>query len=114
MYHQGFAEGYVERWKNTRFEPACHSSFYKVDRLSRSLLDFAHRGFVRIRSFGFLANRSRTQSLVLCRQLLDVFDFSMRVTLCIVIREVCAPLLTIGRFASIQRANPSLPRLWFT
>jgi hypothetical protein len=40
--------------------------------LRRFFLHVLPKGFVRIRSFGFLANRFRTQSLVLCRQLLAV------------------------------------------
>jgi hypothetical protein len=38
--------------------------------LRRFFLHVLPRGFVRIRSFGFLANRFRTQALALCRQLL--------------------------------------------
>jgi Putative transposase len=40
--------------------------------LRRFFLHVLPKGFVRIRSFGFLANRFRTQSLLLCRQLLAV------------------------------------------
>jgi hypothetical protein len=39
--------------------------------LRRFLLHSLPRGFVRIRSFGFLANRRRTARLPLCRQLLE-------------------------------------------
>jgi hypothetical protein len=39
--------------------------------LRRFLLHTLPRGFVRIRSFGFLANRRRTARLALCRQLLE-------------------------------------------
>jgi hypothetical protein len=38
--------------------------------LRRFFLHVLPKGFVRIRSFGFLANRFRTQALALCRQLL--------------------------------------------
>jgi hypothetical protein len=38
--------------------------------LRRFFLHVLPKGFVRIRHFGFLANRSRASSLVLCRQLL--------------------------------------------
>jgi hypothetical protein len=38
--------------------------------LRRFLLHLLPQRFVRIRSFGFLANRQRTASLALCRQLL--------------------------------------------
>jgi hypothetical protein len=40
--------------------------------LRRFFLHILPKRFVRIRSFGFLANRFRTQSLMLCRQLLAV------------------------------------------
>jgi hypothetical protein len=40
--------------------------------LRRFFLHLLPRGFVRIRHFGFLADRSRTQALALCRQLLAV------------------------------------------
>ncbi len=39
--------------------------------LRRFLLHILPRGFVRIRSFGFLANRRRTDLLSLCRRLLQ-------------------------------------------
>ena len=40
--------------------------------LRRFFLHVLPKGFVRIRHFGFLTNRFRTQSLALCRQLLAV------------------------------------------
>jgi hypothetical protein len=40
--------------------------------LRRFMMHVRPRGFVRIRSFGFLANRVRDKQLVLCRQLLGV------------------------------------------
>jgi hypothetical protein len=42
--------------------------------LRRFFLHVLPKGFVRIRHFGFLANRFRTQSLALCRQLLAISD----------------------------------------
>ena len=42
--------------------------------LRRFMLHVLPRGFVRIRSFGFLANRVRDKQLVLCRQLLSVTE----------------------------------------
>jgi predicted RNA-binding Zn-ribbon protein involved in translation (DUF1610 family) len=42
--------------------------------LRRLMLHVLPRGFVRIRSFGFLANRVRDKQLVLCRQLLGVTE----------------------------------------
>ena len=40
--------------------------------IRRFLLHILPRGFVRIRQFGFLANRARGKKLALCRALLDV------------------------------------------
>ena len=69
-----FAEGKVSfRWKDY-----AHSSQQRVmtldadEFLRRFLQHLLPRRFVRIRSFGFLANRQRTASLALCRQLLAV------------------------------------------
>ena len=42
--------------------------------LRRFLLHVLPRGFVRIRSFGFLANRVRDEQLALCRRLLKAAD----------------------------------------
>ena len=42
--------------------------------LRRLMLHVLPHGFVRIRSFGFLANRVRDKQLVLCRQLLGVTE----------------------------------------
>jgi len=42
--------------------------------LQRFLQHLLPRRYVRIRSFGFLANRQRTAALALCRQLLTVAD----------------------------------------
>jgi hypothetical protein len=59
------------RWKDY-----AHGSVQKImtlaatEFLRRFFLHVLPRGFVRIRHFGFLANRFRTSSLTLCRQLL--------------------------------------------
>src|SRR5258708_19788374 len=42
--------------------------------LRRFLLHLLPRGFVRIRFFGFLANRRRTQPLPLCQRLLEAIS----------------------------------------
>src|SRR5260370_20752375 len=42
--------------------------------LRRFLLHVLPRGFVRIRFFGFLANRRRTQLLPLCQRLLEAIS----------------------------------------
>ena len=71
-----FAEEKVSfRWKDY-----AHSSQQRVmtldadEFLRRFLQHLLPRRFVRIRSFGFLANRQRTASLALCRQLLAVSE----------------------------------------
>ena len=67
------AERVSFQWKDY-----AHGSAQKVmtlaatEFLRRFFLHVLPKGFVRIRHFGFLANRFRTQSLVLCRQLLAV------------------------------------------
>ena len=71
-----FADGNVSfRWKDY-----AHGSQQRVMTLSadeflrRFLQHLLPKRFVRIRSFGFLANRQRTESLALCRQLLAVAE----------------------------------------
>jgi hypothetical protein len=71
-----FAEGKVSfRWKDY-----AHSSQQRVmtldanEFLRRFLQHLLPRRYVRIRSFGFLANRQRTVALALCRQLLAVAE----------------------------------------
>jgi hypothetical protein len=68
-----FADGKVTfRWKDY-----AHGSKQRLmtltseEFLRRFLIHTLPRGFVRIRFFGFLANRRRTTLLALCRQLLD-------------------------------------------
>ena len=81
------------RWKDY-----AHGSTSKVmtlaatEFLRRFFLHVLPKGFVRIRAFGFLANRFRTQSLVLCRQLL----------------AVSPPVLTPDSRTGCQLALPSL------
>ena len=67
-----FAEGIVTfRWRDS-----AHNNEQKLLRLSldeflrRFLLHLLPQGFVRIRNFGFLANRKRATTLPLCFQLL--------------------------------------------
>ena len=60
-----------------RWRDSAHHNEQKVTSLSldeflrRFLLHLLPKGFVRIRHFGFLANRRRTTLLPLCRQALD-------------------------------------------
>ena len=68
-----FADGKVTfRWKD--YTHGCKKRLMTLDAnefLRRFLLHALPRGFVRIRSFGFLANRRRTDLLSLCRRLLQ-------------------------------------------
>lgn len=60
------------RWKDyARGNKKRKMSVSAEEFLRRFLLHVLPRGFVRIRSFGFLANRCRADLLPLCRQLLD-------------------------------------------
>jgi predicted RNA-binding Zn-ribbon protein involved in translation (DUF1610 family) len=67
-----FVDGHVTfRWKD--YTPGCQKRLMTLDAhefLRRFLLHALPRGFVRIRSFGFLANRRRTDWLSLCCRLL--------------------------------------------
>jgi len=71
-----FAEGKVSfRWKD--YAHASQQRIMTLDAhefLRRFLLHILPLRFVRIRSFGFLANRHRTASLTLCRELLVVVE----------------------------------------
>lgn len=59
------------RWKDYAHGSAQKTmTIAATEFLRRFFLHVLPKGFVRIRSFGFLANPSRTRSLVLCRQLL--------------------------------------------
>lgn len=61
------------RWKNYRHGNRSETMTLEVDEfIRRFLLHILPNRFMRIRHFGFLANRNRTQNLALCRQLLNV------------------------------------------
>ena len=90
--------------------------------LRRFLLHLLPRGFVRIRNFGFLANRRRALSLPLCTQLLGAADQSNPApplalspirALAFWICPICSrPMRVIERLsaAQIQLRAPPLPR----
>lgn len=90
--------------------------------LRRFLLHLLPRGFVRIRNFGFLANRQRAVLLPLCTQLLDRVHPSNRVTppvssptrtLVLWTCPICGgPMCVIERLtaAQIQLRAPPSPR----
>jgi len=59
------------RWKNyAHGGKQGQMTLVATEFLRRFFLHVLPKGFVRIRQFGFLVNRSRASSLVLCRQLL--------------------------------------------
>jgi putative transposase/transposase-like zinc-binding protein len=61
------------RWKNYRHGNRPETMTLEVDEfIRRFLLHILPNRFMRIRHFGFLANRNRDQNLALCRQLLNV------------------------------------------
>ena len=90
--------------------------------LRRFLLHLLPRGFVRIRNFGFLANRRRALLLPLCAHLLDSVQESNTVNppglrlvraLAFWICPLCGgPMQVIDRLtaAQIQLRAPPLPR----
>ena len=67
-----FEDGKVTfRWKDYAHGNKKRKMTLSADEfLRRFLLHILPRGFVRIRHFGFLANRRRTELLEVCRQLL--------------------------------------------
>jgi hypothetical protein len=77
--------------------------------LRRFLLHVLPRGFVRIRSFGFLANRRRTNLLPLCQQLLlrhpkpvpspEVVTSSPAQPTCFRCPKCSTPMLIVERFS---------------
>ena len=69
-----FADGKVTfRWKDYAHGNKKRKMTLSADEfIRRFLLHVLPRGFVRIRHFGWLANRRRSQSLALCRRLLPL------------------------------------------
>ena len=60
------------RWRNTRHGDHTKSmTLDAVEFIRRFLLHILPSGFVKIRHFGFLANRNRSSALALCRQHLN-------------------------------------------
>jgi Zn finger protein HypA/HybF involved in hydrogenase expression len=103
-----FADDQVSfRWKDY-----AHGSQQRVMTLSadeflrRFLQHILPKRFVRIRSFGFLANRQRTESLAFCRQLLDVAEPSPENTESSQSAWRCphcgGPMVTIERLTAVQ------------
>ncbi|MGJ5819930.1 IS91 family transposase [Paludibaculum fermentans] len=88
-----FADGKVTfRWKDYAHGSKKRAmTVTEEEFLRRFLLHVLPRGFVRIRHFGFLANRRRSESVHLCRQLIGV-----------------AP----PQSADASRPNPTAPTTW--
>ena len=60
------------RWRDSKHGNQTRSmTLEAVEFIRRFLLHILPSGFVKIRHFGFLANRNRSSALALCRQLLD-------------------------------------------
>jgi len=60
------------RWRDSRHgNQSSTMTLDAVEFIRRFLLHILPAGFVKIRHFGFLANRNRSSALVLCRQLLN-------------------------------------------
>jgi len=88
--------------------------------LSRFLLHLLPKGFVRIRNFGFLANRRRSTRLPLCRQLLGVVPQPQIEPAVSAAKQPCplwlcpkcgAPMIVVERFtaAQILLRSPPIP-----
>ncbi len=88
--------------------------------LSRFLLHLLPKGFVRIRNFGFLANRRRSTLLPLCRQLLGVVPQPQIEPAVSAAKQPCplwfcpkcgAPMIVVERFtaAQILLRSPPIP-----
>jgi hypothetical protein len=88
--------------------------------LSRFLLHLLPKGFVRIRNFGFLANRRRSTLLPLCRQLLGVVPQPQIEPAVSAAMQPCplwlcpkcgAPMIVVERFtaAQILLRSPPIP-----
>lgn len=94
-----------------------------VEFLRRFMLHVLPRAFVKIRHYGFLANRARTAKLELCRRLLHVEDAGSRIDLVtseVTDPDTCSetssllrpcPQCHIGRMRIIYHLEPQRPKL---
>ena len=70
------------RWKDyTHAGQPTSMTLQAAEFIRRFLLHVLPRGFVKIRYFGFLANRDRTDNIQLCRKLLDAHSRNPRMSL---------------------------------
>jgi hypothetical protein len=111
------------RWRDSAHHNKQRLMTLPIDEfLRRFLLHLLPRGFVRIRNFGFLANRRRAVLLPLCAQLLDSTHESNPVTalapnpvraLTFWMCPICGgPMRLIERLTAIQiqLRSPPFPR----
>jgi hypothetical protein len=70
------------RWKDyTHAGQPTNMTLQATEFIRRILLHVLPRGFVKIRHFGFLANRGRRDNIQLCRKLLDADSCKLRMDL---------------------------------
>jgi hypothetical protein len=104
------------RWKNYAQgnQPAL-MTLPATEFIRRFLLHILPRGLVRIRHFGFLANRCRRAKITLCRQLLERAPITPHGSndVCVVQRESRSldrcPLCKVGRLRRIEVITPRAP-----
>lgn len=82
----------------------------------RLLLHVLPKGFVRIRSFGFLSNRYRKEKLALCRRLLEAPHSKPQPEIAVIApapdsdAHIC-PVCHLGRMLRVETLPPSPPRI---
>jgi hypothetical protein len=85
------------RWRDSRHGNQTKSmTLEAVEFIRRFLLHLLPSGFVKIRHFGFLANRNRSSALALCRQLLNASSYT----------DGPAAMLTREQQSSVERHCP--------
>ena len=85
------------RWRDSRHGNQTKSmTLAAVEFIRRFLLHILPSGFVKIRHFGFLANRNRSSALALCRQHLRTSSNADRL----------APALTGEQSSAVERRCP--------
>src|SRR5882757_6848736 len=114
-----FTDGEVTfRWRDSAHNNEQRSLPLSVDEfLRRFLLHLLPEGFVRIRNFGFLANRKRATALPLCFQLLGATPQTKQEISTASPSDLCTcpkcggPMVVIERFtaAEIQLRSPPAP-----
>jgi len=99
-FHQ---ERVTFRWKNyAHGGKQGQMTLVATEFLRRFFLHVLPRGFVRIRHFGFLVNRSRASSLVLCRELLASNSSASAETGTCQIPSESSAMIVIQRFTAAE------------